>query len=153
MPSGMVPGTSESGIGSLELLNLGTNPVVLLDATCTVQPFGTPPIVEHFASLDEQILYPGVPFRKVVYFDFSKRISEEVRRKLGCPYEFQVVASDLSRRISLTYVFHPVVGRTRHRLGVPWRVRLKYRALGVKGWYYRLKYGAMLWLNRFRKKP
>lgn len=144
-------GRTESGKCSLELVNLGDRPIVLLDVRGGAYPFARPSVVKQIGGLDEQILYPGIDNRRVVQFDFTNEVSEEIRRKVGCGYEFRVVASDLSRAIAVTYLLQPVVGRTTHSLGVPWRVRLKYKTLGVKGWFYYFKHGAMMKLSQFRK--
>jgi len=147
-------GSTEAGKGVLELLNLGDHPVVLLDVTCSAHPFARPSIVKQVGWLDEQVVYPGELYRRVVPFDFTNELSEEVSRKVGAGYEFRVVASDLSREIFVTYILQPVVGRmtTLTHQGVPWRVRLKYRTLGIKRVWYHFKHGAMLWLIKFGKK-
>jgi hypothetical protein len=145
-------GSTESGKCSFQLVNLGDHPVVLLDVRGSAHPFARPSVVKQVGWLDEQILYPGFDNRRVVQFDFTNELSEEIRRKVGAGYEFRVVASDLSREISVTYVLHPVVGRITHYLRVPLRVRLKYKTLGIRRVYYHLKHGAMMWFNRFRKR-
>lgn len=150
--SGVAPGTSESGIGSLEILNVGTNPVVLLDVRCSANPFGMPAVVKQVGSFDEQILYADSHHGVVIPFDFTGTVSEETRRRLGFGYEFRVVASDLSRQIWITYVLHPVLGRRTHYIGGPWRVRLKYKSLGMKRVYYHVKHEAMVKFSRFREK-
>jgi hypothetical protein len=153
---GPSPVTADSGKGRLHILNVGTSPVVLLDVTIKAKSFARPAVVAQYAWLDEQISYASSDDGILIEFDFSKSVSDETRRKIGCSYEFRVVASDLSREIAVTYLLEKLLerpdDRIRHRLGVPWRVRLKYRTLGIRRVYYHFKLGARMKLSRFRKK-
>ncbi len=146
------PAMIDSGKGRIQLLNVGKNPLVLLDVTCLAKPFARPVVMEQMGWLDEQILYAGSEDGITVPFDFSNKVPEETSRKVGYGFEFQVVASDLSRQISMTYVVHPVERRTTHHLGVPWRVKRKYATLGFRSRFYHLREKVLLNLGG-RAKP
>jgi hypothetical protein len=130
-------------VGYFEVKNLGTQPLLLLDVklACHFRQMG------HFRSLtnegmvwDEHIIPPGESLRPE--FDFKRQFERENFQwgVMGLSYSLEVVASDLSKQIVLTYRNVPVVGLVSVSKGMPLSVRWRYFVKPLAQRYRRLLY-------------
>jgi len=130
-------------VGYFEVKNLGTQPLLLLDVklACHFRHMG------HFRSFtnedmvwDEYIIPPGGSLRPE--FDFKRQFERENLQwsVMGLSYSLEVVASDLSKQIVLTYRNIPVVGLVSVSKGMPLSVRWRYFLKPFNIHYRRLLY-------------
>ncbi len=137
--------------GDFEVINLGSHPAVLLDVRLFCYAQGSQPVMLPFAGLDEQIVRADSSVK--CKFDINTKVPTRAIQQGAFSYRLVVVASDLSRRVAAVYEILPVVGRRTCRLGMPLRVRAKYRARPLKWGYYRMKDWIMAKWRCVRPKP
>jgi hypothetical protein len=121
--------------GYFEIKNLGTQPFLLLDVKLLCHVEGRD-FAEHYTLWDEHIIPPGESL--CPEFDFKSHLEKE---KLlwgsdWLSYSLDVVASDLSKQVVLTYRNLPVLSIANVRKGMPLSVRSRY-LLKPFGWRYR----------------
>jgi hypothetical protein len=125
-----------------EIKNLGTQPLLLLDIKLWCGYGGTQQKIsftEHYTLWDEHILPPGKSLRP--QFDFRRQIEKHKLplSSLFLSYSLEVVASDLSKQIVLTYRNIPVLGIVNVDRGMPLSVRWRYFAMHCRRLLYRFK--------------
>jgi hypothetical protein len=111
--------------GYFEIKNLGSQPFLLLDVKllCILQGSR---FTEHYTLWDEHIIPPGESLSP--QFDF-KRPLEQAKPRWNAgwlSYSLEVVASDLSKQIVLTYRNIPVLSVVNVQRGMPISVRWRY---------------------------
>ena len=122
--------------GEINIENLGSQPVVLLDIflTCSAS---NKPFEKAFGGLDDNVIAP----HQVIHanFDFENQLTDVDVSLAGqsIGYELAVVASDLGREAVLEYKLSPVLAMRVAREKYPLRVRLKYLSRAFKWKYYR----------------
>jgi hypothetical protein len=130
-----------------EIKNLGSQPLLLLDVNLWCGLYGKKHFTEHQTLWDEHIIPPGESLRP--QFDFKRRFENE---KLSwssseLSYSLEVVASDLSKQVVLTYRNIPVLSIVNVRNGMPLSVRGRYFLKPFLRLYhrilYRVRYGKM----------
>jgi hypothetical protein len=121
-----------------EIRNLGNQPLLLLDTKlwCGCGAPRGRSFTEHYTLWDEHIIPPGESLS--LRFDFKSQLE---RAKLSpnpmfLSYSLEVVASDLSKQIVLTYRNIPVLGIVNVDKGMPLSVRWRYFVKPF-GWRYR----------------
>jgi hypothetical protein len=129
-----------------EIKNLGTQPMLLLDIKLCCgcgRPQGKS-FTEHYTLWDEHIIPPGESL--CPQFDFKPQLEKEKLSwsPIFLSYALEVVASDLSKQVVLTYRNIPVLSIVNVDKGMPLAVRWRY-ALKPFAWRYR-----RLWY-RFRR--
>jgi hypothetical protein len=127
-----------------EVKNLGTQPLLLLDIKLVCHYAGKRDFINHYKLWDEHIIPPGESLRP--QFNFKRQFEKEklAWSPMWLSYSLQVVASDLSKQVVLTYRNIPVLGIVNVRKGMPLSVRWRY-FLKPFGWrYHRL-------LKRFKR--
>jgi len=132
---------------SFEIKNLGSQPLLLLDVNLWCGLFGKKQFRDHQTLWDEHIIPPGESLRPM--FDFKGRFEKEklLWSSDELSYSLQVVASDLSRQVVLTYWNIPVMNIVHVRKGMPLLVRWRYVLKPFFRLYhrilYRVRYGKM----------
>jgi hypothetical protein len=121
----------------LYIKNQGTQPIVFLDFTIRCFPHGKKSIVQRKTALDDVILFVAGEYD--LNFDFSTELAAIHVQDSSCGYRVLLVVSDLSRQVVIQYEYFPVLGRTQCTLGMPLRVRWKYRVRPWKWRYNRAK--------------
>jgi hypothetical protein len=130
--------------GHVEIKNLGTQPLLLLDIKLFCHRgdgLGRfRHFLEHYELWDQHIIPPGESLSPK--FDF---LSKFEKAKLQwdtnqLSYGLYVVTSDLSKQVVLTYSNIPVLGVANVRTGMPLAVRWRYFVGPVKRRYRRLLY-------------
>jgi hypothetical protein len=123
-------------VGYFEIKNLGTQPLLLLDVKLSCHMHEGRNFVEHYTLWDEHIVLPG----EALYpqFDFKSQFEKEKLpwSSTWLSYSLQVVASDLSKQVVLTYRNIPVLGIVNVHKRTPLSVRWRYFLKPV-GWRYR----------------
>ncbi len=110
-----------------EVKNLGSQPFLLLDMKLECH-FRGKHFIEHYVLWDEHIVPPGTSLCPV--FDFKPQLEKEIPwSSVELSYSLEVVASDLSKQVVLTYrnipVLHIVNVHKGMGLSVRWRYFLK----------------------------
>jgi hypothetical protein len=117
--------------------NKSDRPVVFLDVVISCHPMGHKAIVHNLRGWDDQILSTGDNAR--LKLDFSKELAALRIDISMCGFGADIVVSDLSRQVAIQYDFAWAVGRFACKVGMPFRVRWRYR-LRPWGWrYHRVK--------------
>jgi hypothetical protein len=126
-----------------EITNLGTQPLLLLDINLECHMAGGRDFTEHYTLWDEHIVPPGKSLTP--QFDFKSHFEKEKLSwsSFGLSYLLQVVASDLSKQVVLTYQNIPVLSIVNVHKGMPLSVRWRYFLKPFVWRYHRL-------LNRFK---
>lgn len=136
-----------------EIKNLGAQPLLLLDVEVSCNMGSGIPFraghhfTDHQTLWDEHIIPPGESL--CPQFDFKRRFEREKlawsSQMLG--YSLVVVASDLSKRVVLTYRNLPVLSIVNVNRGMPLSVRWRYFFKPFKRLYarvlYRFKWGKL----------
>jgi hypothetical protein len=120
-----------------EIKNLGTHPLLLLDVKLWCRMCeGRRHFTEHYTLWDEHIIPPGESL--CPQFDFKRQFEKEKLSwsSMGLSYSLEVVTSDLSKQVVLTYTNIPVLGIVNVHKGMPLSVRWRY-FLKPFGWRYR----------------
>ena len=125
--------------GYFEIKNVGTQPLLLLDINLVCSLRG-----EQFRELyelwDEHIIPPGESLRP--QFDFKRQFEQDKLQWdpsfLG--YSLEVVASDLSKQVVLTYLNIPVLSIVNVQTGMPLSVRWRYFRKPFERHYRRVFY-------------
>lgn len=126
---------------SFEITNRGSQPLLLLDVKLECH-FRGRYFAEHYVLWDEHIIPPGESLRP--QFDFKPELARAmVWNSIELSYSLQVVASDLSKQVVLTYRNIPVLHIVNVRKGMPisvrWRYFVKPFARRYHGVLYRFK--------------
>ena len=131
-----------------EIKNLGSQPLLLLDVNLWCNLGGRKHFTEHQTLWDEHIIPPGKGLQP--RFDFKRQFeSEKLSWSSGeLSYSLEVVASDLSKQVVLTYRNIPVLSIVNVRKGMPLSVRWRYFLKPFLRLYYRILYRI-----RYPKKP
>jgi hypothetical protein len=117
--------------------NKSDRPVVFLDVVISCHPMGHKAIVHKLRGWDDQILSAGN--NAMLKLDFSEELTALRVDISMCGFGADIVVSDLSRQVAIQYDFVWVVGRFACKVGMPFRVRWRYR-LRPWGWrYHRVK--------------
>jgi hypothetical protein len=130
--------------GYFEIKNLGAQPFLLLDVKLSCHRYGRS-FTEHYTLWDEHIIPPGDSL--CPQFDFKRRFEKEKLSwspSASLSYSLEVVTSDLSKHVVLTYQNIPVLAVVNVRKGMSLAVRWRYFLKPVEWRYGRL-------LNRFRR--
>lgn len=128
-------------VGYFEIKNLGTQPLLLLDIKLRCHDGGTgKDFLEHYTLWDEHIIPPGESLQP--QFDFKRELE---RTKLSwdsgwLSYVLEVVTSDLSKQVFLTYLNIPVLSVANVHKGMPLSVRWRYLIRPFKWRFHRLKF-------------
>jgi hypothetical protein len=129
-------------VSYFEIKNLGTQPLLLLDVTlwCGCGMPQRKSFTKHYTLWDEHIIPPGESL--CPQFDFKGELEQD---KLpwspdALSYSLEVVASDLSRQVVLTYRNIPVLSIVNVDKGMPLSVRWRYFLKPFVRRYYRLLY-------------
>lgn len=135
-------------VSYFEIRNVGTQPLLLLDVKLwcgCAMPQGKS-YTKHYTLWDEHILAPGKSLRPE--FDFKEDIEKDkLPWSPGClSYALDVVASDLSKQVVLSYTNIPVLHVVNVRKGLPLAVRWRYFRRPFASRYYRLQH----WLGSMR---
>lgn len=131
-------------VSYFEIKNLGTQPFLILDIKllCYMNDRRRS-FTEHYTLWDEHIIPPGESL--CPQFDFKSQFEKEKLpwRSDGLSYSLDVVASDLSKQVVLTYRNIPVLAIANvHKgksLSVRWRYFLKPFAWRYRRFLYRFK--------------
>jgi hypothetical protein len=101
--------------------------------------FNLQSFVEHFTASDRCVVSPGKSLP--INFDFSGSLTGSAMQwsSIGLGYRIEVVMSDLSEDVVLTYGSIPVLGINTCRAGLPLRVRSRYFLKPIKSTCYRAK--------------
>lgn len=125
-------------VGYFEIKNLGSQPLLLLDVKlwCHLNMYEGKNFTEHYTLWDENIIPPGKSL--CPQFDFKSRFEKlNLTWSSSClSYSLEVVASDLSKQVVLTYGIIPVLSIANVRKGMPLSVRWRY-FLKPFEWRYR----------------
>jgi len=126
-----------------EIKNLGIQPLLVLDIKLVCHMHGGRDFTEHYTLWDEHIIPPGESL--CPQFDFKSQFEKD---KLSwspswLSYSLEVVASDLSKQVILTYQNIPVLSIVNVRKTMPLSVRWRYFLKPFVWRYHRL-------LNRFK---
>jgi hypothetical protein len=117
-------------VGHIEIKNLGTQPLLLLDVKllCHVSDgLGHHrDFLDHYRLWDQHIIPPGESL--CPEFDFESQFEKENLQwdSDQLSYGLDVVTSDLSKQVILTYSSIPVLGIANVRNGMPLSVRWRY---------------------------
>lgn len=135
--------------GSFSIRNRGSQPFMLLDARLTMHNESQRFVRDH-TLYDKNLISPDDPFRTL--FDFTDNLSKG-REVWGYSpefvwYDLQVVASDISGSVALTYRIWTSNRSSNCIAGIPREVRWRYFSQPVKWRYNRWKFR----LERWRKK-
>jgi hypothetical protein len=135
-------GKQYSPVGCFEIKNLGVQPLLLLDVKLWCRIYNGREFTKHYTLWDEHIIPPGKSLTP--QFDFMTIFEKE---KLlwdsdWMSYSLEVVASDLSKQVVLTYQNIPVLHVVNVRRGMPLSVHWRYLLKPFASRYKRL-------LNRF----
>jgi hypothetical protein len=125
-----------------EIKNLGTQPLLLLDVKlwCSCGIAKRRNFTQHYTLWDEHIIPPGESLRPK--FDFKHQFENE-KLQWSCvslSYSLEVVASDLSKQVVLTYRNIPVLSLVNVDKGMPLSVRRRYFVKRIARRYYGLLY-------------
>jgi len=122
-----------------EIKNLGTQPLLLLDVKlwCSLH---RKPFTEHHTLWDEHIIPPGESLRP--RFDFKRQFENKKLRwsSVELAYTLEVVTSDLSKTVILTYRNVPVLSIVNVSKGMPLSVRWRYFLKPFRQRYHRIRY-------------
>jgi hypothetical protein len=124
-----------------EIKNLGTQPLLLLDVklwcSCCMQERKS--FTEHYTLWDEHIIPHGKSLCPV--FDFKRRFENDklAWSPVFLSYSLEVVASDLSKQVVLTYRNIPVLSIVNVDKGMPLSVRWRYLVKRYRRFLYRFK--------------
>src|ERR1700688_1772339 len=112
--------------GHFEIKNLGTQPLLLLDVKLWCGIHHGKDFTQHYELWDEHILPPGLSLRPL--FDFKSKFERDNLSWSSdwLSYSLEVVASDLSKQIILTYRNIPVLNVVNVSKGMPLSVRWRY---------------------------
>jgi hypothetical protein len=129
-----------------EIKNLGTQPLLILDIKLWCgcgMPHGKS-YTEHFTLWDEHIIPPGKSL--CPQFDFKSQLERDkvAWSPMFLSYSLEVVASDLSKQVVLTYRNIPVLSIVNVDKGMPLSVRWRYFVKPFAWRYRRL-------LSRFKQ--
>jgi hypothetical protein len=135
-------------LGYFTVKNLGTQPLLLLDAklSCYLNVARHHRhFTEHYILWDEHIIPPGESL--CPKFDFRPKLEKEKVwwDWMVLSFSLDVVTSDLSKQVVLTYRNIPVLGVANVRKGMPLSVRWRYFLKPLAWRYHRLR-------NRFKPK-
>jgi len=122
-----------------EIKNLGAQPLLLLDVKLWCH-FRGRHFREHYILWDEHIIPPGESLCPT--FDFKPQLEKENLpwTSIELSYSLEVVTSDLSKQVVLTYRNIPVLHTVNVHKGMPASVRLKYFLKPLRWRYHRLLY-------------
>jgi hypothetical protein len=127
--------------GHFEIKNLGTQPLLLLDVSlwCSCGMHERRSFTEHYTLWDEHIIPPGESLCPL--FDFKRRFEQDKLpwSSTFLSYSLEVVASDLSKQVVLTYRNIPVLGIVNVDKGMPLPVRWRYFGKRYRRFLYRFK--------------
>jgi hypothetical protein len=136
-------GENHYPIGHVEIKNLGAQPLMLLDVKlhCILNAPGQfRHFLEHYRMWEGHIIPPG----ESLYPEFgfkSDLDSENLSWAwMYLSYSLEVVASDLSKQVVLTYSNVPVLGIANVRKGMPLSVRWRYFLQRFKDAYHDIIY-------------
>jgi hypothetical protein len=123
-----------------EIKNLGTQPLLLLDVKLRCVLSMVKNFTEHYTLWDEHIIPPGQSLRP--RFDFKREFEKNKLpwNSAFLSYALEVVASDLSKQVVLTYRNIPVLSIVNVRTGMPLSVRWRYLLKPLRRRYQRLLY-------------
>lgn len=130
-----------------EIKNLGSQPLLLLDVKLWCRLYRVKSFTDHQTLWDEHIIPPGESLRP--RFDFKRQFENEKLRwsSIQLSYALDVVASDLSKTVVLTYRNIPVLSIVNISRGMPLSVRWRYFLKPFMRLYhrilYRIKYGKL----------
>ena len=126
--------------GFFEIKNLGAQPLLVLDVKLWCRIFQGKDFTEHYKLWDEHIIPPGLSLRP--RFDFESQFEREKLswRPEWMSYSLEVVTSDLSKQIVLTYRNIPVLSVVNVSSGMPLAVRWRYFLKPFAWRYLRLLY-------------
>jgi len=126
--------------GYFEIKNLGGQPLLLLDVKLSCRMIGGRNFTEHYILWDEHIIPPGESLRP--QFDFKRLFEKDDLRwnSSDLAYWLEVVASDLSKEVILTYSNVPVLSVVNVHKGMPRSVRWRYFVKPFAWRYRRLVY-------------
>lgn len=123
-----------------EIKNLGPQPLLLLDVKLWCGLYKVKDFTEHYTLWDEHIIPPGQSL--CPRFDFKHEFEKHNLswNSAFLSYSLEVVASDLSKQVVLTYRNIPVLGIVNVQKGMPLSVRRRYLLKPFKWRYHRLLY-------------
>jgi hypothetical protein len=123
-----------------EIKNLGSQPLLVLDVNLWCGLHGKKHFTEHQTLWDEHIIPPGKSL--CPQFDFKRRFENEKLSwsSIELSYSLEVVASDLSKQVILTYRNIPVLSIVNVDEGMPLSVRWRYFLKPFLRLYHRILY-------------
>jgi hypothetical protein len=131
-------------VGYIEIKNLGTQPLLVLDIKLTCHRSDGLGrhwhFLEHYTLWDQHIIPPGESL--CPQFDFATKFDKEHLQwdTDQLSYGLDVATSDLSKQVLLTYSNVPVLGIARVRKGMAMSVRWRYFVEPFQQRYRRLLY-------------